>query len=371
MPRRTRSWRPRARRRCTRIPNAMPVTASGQTRQQRRGCSRSDECKTVGGWCGNHGPPVRCRRDGSKRNVARRPFQLFGFGAGARVLGKAAKDGVAYLLRNNQYAQRLYVAELNAGLENAVSAGNSTSGYLTATSKPAGFYGGGTGLGRTGVGCNGMGGCGGTCGRLRLRVGFGDEQHRSPASSSSTGWRRFESPGASGDDSGLLTATGDPLERPDRRCAGRDARTRAGPAPVSVPGQVVGVQPQTPHIPGYVSLPGGGGVKPSFNLPAGFNFRGGGGAPTNAPTPRAPQNRSTSSLGITKPITTTTERSHKNLTGRQTKRRKKESNDHGHHPQSPLRGSGSTSTGRRRFSPIRSGRLAWGDPCRRANTTPD
>ena len=266
-------------------PNAMPVTASGQTLSNGAGVLAPMNAKR---WAAGAAITVLpFVAAGMVRSAMwRSALQLFGFGAGARVLGKAAKDGVAYLLRNNQYAQRLYVAELNAGLENAVSAGNSTSGYLTATSKPAGFYGGGTGLGRTGVGCNGMGGCGGTCGG-GCGYGWGSATNNTglPLPPPQPGGGALNPPAPPGTIPGFSPQPGIPSSVPTGVVPGAMPAQGQGPTPVSVPGQVVGVQPQTPHIPGYVSLPGGGGVKPSFNLPAGFNFRGGGGAPTNAPNP--------------------------------------------------------------------------------------
>lgn len=65
-----------------------------------------------------------------KHGAWRSALQLFGFGAGARVLGKGAKDGLAYLLRNTQTGQRVYVDELRAGQLNAMANNNTTSGYL-------------------------------------------------------------------------------------------------------------------------------------------------------------------------------------------------------------------------------------------------
>ena len=102
-----------------------------------------------------------------KAPVGRSALQMFGFGAGARVLGKGMIDGLAWLTRKFKFSQQLYAAEQNAAALHAAKGNSNTVEYaklvkvgLAAPARPGQ---------RVGTGCGSDCGCG-DCMGLRAGV---------------------------------------------------------------------------------------------------------------------------------------------------------------------------------------------------------
>jgi hypothetical protein len=119
--------------------------------------------------------------------VGRSSLQFFGFGAGVRILGKAATELFAYLFRNTSYAQRLYDAELRSMMKRTEYAGGDVSKYPSLPYSGIDVSQDRSGLGAAGCGCvnctTGVGAC------CRFRGSSGSTalpQTGAPATSSST-----------------------------------------------------------------------------------------------------------------------------------------------------------------------------------------